>query len=216
MGRWAGAFSGVVGSGDGIGPPSPACSLVSSGPCTYTSEVQPAFVIDLSALAEMCELPPATLAGFGFHAAVVLLRARGSLDDAPLDLHSERGPGPRGTVKAVQIERGAAESQEDLQESTEHGGAAVGIGVASSVFNLRAFRRLPKGTHADFLLRVGPPGSDSFVRLEVSGVLSQTESPAARLREKVARYKGSEGAAAMAIVAAFRSSGVQAWHSERP
>jgi hypothetical protein len=76
----------------------------------------------------------------------------------------------------------------DPQEATEEGAEGVAISTARRALHRIVFRRLPKGTGADYLMR--DPESkddDAYERLECSGIADGQESATARLRSKLAQ-----------------------------
>jgi len=80
----------------------------------------------------------------------------------------------------------AEETYNDPQEATEEGAEGVALTAARAVLDRVAFRRLPKGRGADYLMRrADARDGDDYERLERSGIGEGDEGIDARLREKV-------------------------------
>lgn len=100
----------------------------------------------------------------------------------------------------------------DPQEATEKGAEAVAIVAARCLLDRVVFRRLPKATGADYLMRplaAADANTDSYARLECSGIADGQETAAGRLRDKIAQLaRYPDGGAGRAIVTRFCSSPV--------
>lgn len=86
----------------------------------------------------------------------------------------------------------------------------MGILVTRRVLDRVVFRRLPKGTGADYLMREAEAAEgDSYERLECSGMGEGQESASMRLRTKIrqlAQFPGNPSG--FAIVTDFRTTPV--------
>jgi len=76
--------------------------------------------------------------------------------------------------------------------------------VAREILGRIVFRRLPKGTGADYLMREdGEPNGDRYERLEVSGIGDGHETASARLSAKIDQLRRHDGPSGVAIVTRF-------------
>jgi hypothetical protein len=118
---------------------------------------------------------------------------------ASVVLERLHGPGERDAAlvheddasRAAEIERVPVDERDhatygDMQEATEEGAEGIAISVAQRVLGRVVFRRLPKRTGADYLMR--DPRSteaDGYERLECSGIAEGQETATSRLRSKL-------------------------------
>jgi hypothetical protein len=89
-------------------------------------------------------------------------------------------------IHRVPVDDRARAAYGDLQEATEEGAEAVALMVTRRVLNRIVVQRLPKGTGADYLMRVPEAAlDDSYERLECSGIAEGQDSATSRLRSKL-------------------------------
>jgi hypothetical protein len=118
-------------------------------------------------------------------ASVVLDRHHGHGDRDLAAVH-EGDTARAAEIRRVPVDDRARDTYADPQEATEEGAEGIAILMARRMLDRIVFRRLPKGTGADYLMR--DPRSrdgDTYERLECSGIADGQESATARLRSKL-------------------------------
>lgn len=141
---------------------------------------------DLQRLPADTELSRPVAEAIGLAASVVLERLHGARLDDPAVVHGGSDGGRAALIARLPLDDRARSSYADPQEATEEGGEGVGVVTARHVLDRIVFRRLPKGTGADYLMRdPGAPDGDAYERLECSGIGDGKESAEARLRSKL-------------------------------
>lgn len=146
-----------------------------------------AIVLDLGAIDDATELEPPYAEVRAIAATVLLERNHGPRESDPTALHHE------DHCRSAQLIRRAVTPRADLTydepiQATEEAAEAVAFLVARRVLNRIAYARCRTRTGADYRLRrPGAADSDSYERLEVSGIGGGTERAASRLREKLTR-----------------------------
>jgi hypothetical protein len=114
-------------------------------------------------------------------------------------------------IERVPVDARARDTYADPEEAAEEGAEGIAMLLARRVLNRIVFRRLPKATGADYLMR--EPQShdvDGYERLECSGIGFGQESATARLRsklEQLARYPAQPPG--RAVVTHFRMAPVE-------
>jgi hypothetical protein len=144
-------------------------------------------VLDLEHLPAEVELSRPVALAIALAASVVLDRMHGERDHYPAELCSG-GEARPAHLRRLPVDDTARNTYADPQEATEEGGEGVAVLLASRVLERIVFRRLPKGTGADYLMR-DPHGveGDQYERLECSAIADGREPTAARLRGKLAQ-----------------------------
>jgi hypothetical protein len=118
-------------------------------------------------------------------ASVVLDHHHGKGERDLAVIHSD-GESHSAQIHRVPVDGRARDTYADPQEATEEGAEGVAIIMARRVLNRIVFRRLPKGTGADYLMRdPEAKDGDAYERLECSGIADGQESATARLRSKL-------------------------------
>jgi hypothetical protein len=145
-------------------------------------------VLDLTALPASAELSRPVSEALALAASVVLDHLHGMRERHAAAIHG-RGARRAGEVVRVPVDDVGRATYADRQEATEEGGEGVALLVARHVLDRIVFRRLPKSTGADYLMRDPrlPEDSDAYERLECSGIGDGRESAAARLERKIAQ-----------------------------
>lgn len=170
----------------------------------------PPLDLNLAQLGSTADLSAAQLACFGEAASSVLEETQGMEPPhaAQVKVHSKSID---ALLRPVALDEKARRGLEDRDEATEWGAVAVALMVVDGVLNRRVFARLPKGTGADYRMReVGSTGSDSYERLECSGIRQGDESTRARLRTKVRQLSTfPSGGPGYAVVVNFREKPVE-------
>lgn len=171
--------------------------------------VTPLVILDLAALPAETELSRSVAAALGLAASVVLDRIAAGRERDPA-LIVGGGTSRPAELRRVGVDDAARATYADHQEATEEGAEGVGMLVARRVLDRIVFRRLPKGTGADYLMR-DPRAEDDDVyeRLECSGIAEGQESAAARLRTKIrqlAQFPAQPPG--VAVVTSFRAEPV--------
>ena len=141
--------------------------------------------LDLHRLPEDTELNRSLAETLALAASVVLDRLHGRLEVFSAGVHDGQIARDAALVPVLvgEVERA---SFADPQEATEMGGEAVGLLTARRVLNRIVFRRLPKHTGADYLMRDPALGQgDVYERLECSGIADGGESASSRLGAKI-------------------------------
>jgi hypothetical protein len=169
------------------------------------SEREKPVVLDLPRLHAEVELSRPVAQAIALAASVVLDRLHGAKESHPAKLHEASGP-RLAELRRSPVDDLARNSYGDPQEATEKGGEAVAIALAKTVLERIVFRRLPKGTGADYLMR-NPLSlrTDEYERLECSAIGDGQEETTARLRSKLnqlARYPDQPPG--WAVVTCFR------------
>jgi hypothetical protein len=166
--------------------------------------------LDLAALPVEAELSRPVAEALALAASVVLDRLHGAREGDAAILHGHASP-RTGELRRVPVDAAARATYADPQEATEEGGEGVAVVVARRVLDRIVFRRLPKGTGADYFMRDPEVvEGDTYERLECSGIEDGQETAAARLRsklEQLARFpKEPPG---WAVVTSFRMEPVE-------
>lgn len=146
---------------------------------------QDPLTLDLQRLSAETELSRPVAEAIGLAASVVLERLHGP---GASDLAMVHGDGAERTavIGRVLVDGPARATYADPQEATEEGGEGVGVATAHRVLERIVFRRLPKGTGADYLMRDPSTGDgDAYERLECSGIGDGRDPAEARLRSKL-------------------------------
>jgi hypothetical protein len=116
---------------------------------------------------------------------VVLDRVRGPRERDGATVHGD-GAERAADIRRVPVDDRAHATYADAQEATEEGAEGIAIVVARRMLGHVVFRRLPKGTGADYLMRdPGADDGDAYERLECSGIADGQEAATARLRSKI-------------------------------
>jgi hypothetical protein len=143
-------------------------------------------------------------------ASVVLERVHGERTRDAAKVHEDE-VGRSAHIQRVPIDDRARDTYADPQEATEEGAEGIAIAVARRMLDRIVFRRLPKGTGADYFMRdPRSNGGDTYERLECSGISDGQESAVTRLRSKIeqlARYPGHSSG--RAVVTHFRMKPVE-------
>jgi hypothetical protein len=173
--------------------------------------------LDLTTLPDEVELSQAVSKALALAASVVLDRTHGSEKRIAANVL-------RGTVRLAaeirptMVDARARASYGDPQEATEEGAEGIGVSAALHVLDRIVFRRLPKGTGADYLMRDPSIGDgDGYERLECSGIADGEELATARLRTKLgqlARYPTQPPG--HAVVTSFRATPVEIHIARHP
>ena len=165
--------------------------------------------VDLGRLSEVVEMSRQVVEALALAASVVIDQVHG-VSEIELELENTSR---RFLVRAVEVNERARETYSDPDEATEEAAEAMGIALAPRIFERVVFRRLPKGTGADYLMRA--PGSTdeaSFERLECSGMARGTAPATDRLnakREQVTR--GVSSFPGRVMVTDFRTRPLRAY-----
>ncbi len=162
------------------------------------------------------------LGGYLREACIVCLRHSGHASGAPLSLQGNalpKKPFITLTWKTPPLPQNAPQAHADCQDATEDGAVAVAILLITEFTEYRIVARAPKGEGYDYFLRpknAAPPDNDNFlaanrdapntyIHLEVSGILKQTKANTIqkRLRAKQKRFQtlGTQGKNLIVIVA---------------
>lgn len=167
-------------------------------------------VLDLAALPDAVDLSRPVVEAVALAASVVLdkLHGPGSRDAASIRVGRSRRT---AEILRVAVDDEARDTYGDFQEATEEGGEAIALAVARPVLDRVVFRRLPKATGADYLMRsTTVTRSDEYERLECSALAEgEKETAEARLQKKLdqlARYP--DYPPGKAVVTDFRSTPV--------
>jgi hypothetical protein len=114
-------------------------------------------------------------------------------------------------IHRVPIDDRARATYADAQEATEEGAEGIAVLLARRMLGRIVFRRLPKGTGADYLMRdPGANDSDAYERLECSGIADGQESATARLRSKIEQLaRFPDQPPGRAVVTHFRQEPVE-------
>lgn len=168
-----------------------------------------AVILDLSALPAETELSRPVAEALALAASVMLDHFAPTRERDPAVIVGG-GASWTSELRRVRVDDAARATYADHQEATEEGAEGVGISVARRALERVVFRRLPKGTGADYLMRgLHETEGDDYERLECSGIAFGQESASARLRTKLrqlARFpKGPPG---VAIVTDFHETPV--------
>lgn len=161
--------------------------------------------LDLTVLAQETELSAPVVQAIALAASVVLDRLHPSRAIDPARV--VQGSSERlATVRRVPVDAQARDSYGDPQEATEEGVEGLAIAAARKALDRIVFRRLPKGTGADYLMRdPAANDGDAYERLECSGIAEGSESAGTRMREKLAQLaKVPNQPAGFAAVTDFR------------
>ena len=166
--------------------------------------------LDLRQLPSDSELSRPVAEALAIAASVVLDRVHGQQDGYPAEIHGDENM-RAALLRCVPIGDAERATYGDSQEATEEGGEGVAIAVARRALGRIVFRRLPKGTGADYLMRDPASASDdSYERLECSAIADGQESPSARLGKKLdqlARFPAHPPG--KAVVTSFRERPVE-------
>jgi hypothetical protein len=120
-------------------------------------------------------------------ASVVLDQLHGRRDRDAAVIHGDDAS-RAAEIRRVAVDDRARDTYTDPQEATEEGAEGIAVVMARRVLNRIVFRRLPKGTGADYLMRdPRSKDADAYERLECSGIADGQESATARLRGKLAQ-----------------------------
>ena len=142
-------------------------------------------LLDLAALPAETELSRPVAEALALAASVVLDRFS---PDRERDAASILGGAVSlaAELRRVAVDAAARETYADHQEATEEGAEGVAILVARRVLARTVFRRLPKMTGADYLMRDPEvTDGDTYERLECSGIADGQDSASGRLRTKL-------------------------------
>jgi len=127
--------------------------------------------------------------------AAVCLEDQGHVE--PVALHIRRIDEPHYSLQWPNVSEQMRRAYHDLQCATELGACGVALLLVRSVTGLTAIQASRKGTGFDYWL--GPDGDgdslvfDNAARLEVSGLLSGTDSQfATRLKQKLRQTETSD------------------------
>jgi hypothetical protein len=172
-------------------------------------ELPAPIVLSLPDLPSEVELSRSVAEALAIAASVVLdqHQGQGDLDAATVD----DGEGLKAAqIRRVGVDDRARDTYADAQEATEEGAEAIALRVAKHTLGRVVFRRLPKGTGADYLMRDPCARSaDAYERLECSGIAEGTESASARLRSKLAQLaRFPDHPPGRAVVTHFRTKPV--------
>lgn len=169
-----------------------------------------AIVLDLGAIHDATELEPPYAEVRAIAATVLLERNHGPRESYPAELHHEERRRSAQLVRRAVTSRADRTYDEPIQ-ATEEAAEAVAFLVARRVLNRIAYARCRTRTGADYRLRhPGAADSDSYERLEVSGIGGGTERTLNRLREKLTRMaEYPEEPPGFAIVTNFRDEPVE-------
>ena len=174
-------------------------------------------VLDLRTLPAATELSRPVAEAIALAASVVLERIHGSEENRCAVAIHGRGM-TLGEIRRVSVDDAARATYADLQEATEEGAEGVAVIVARQVLDRIVFRRLPKGTGADYLMR--DPAStdkDRYERLECSGIGDGAESATSRLESKLQQLaRFPEQPPGQAVVTSFRMTPVEIRHGSFP
>jgi hypothetical protein len=167
-------------------------------------------LIDLGALPEEVELSRCVSEAVALAASVVVDRFHGGTEVIPAEIH-QTDRKRTASVRPVPVDDVARASFGDPQEATEDGGEAIGLSIAYRMLSRVAFRRLPKHTGADYLVRPKAKAfGDDYERLECSGIGDGSETASSRVQAKIlqiARYP--EYPPGHAVVTSFRASPIE-------
>jgi hypothetical protein len=146
-------------------------------------------VLDLQRIASEVELSPVIANACALAASVVLDQLHDPRSEDPAFVSGE-GRELEAVIRRVDVDDRARATCADPQESTEEGAEAVAFLTARRVLDRIVFKRLPKRTGADYLMRGpsgGTEGDEEFesLRLECSGIGEGREGAAERLRKKI-------------------------------
>lgn len=174
-------------------------------------------VLDLRRLPDETELCRPVSEAIALAASVVLDRLHGGRASYPAELQGQ-GEIVQAELRPLPVDDRARNSYADPQEATEEGGEGVAVLLSRRVLDRIVFRRLPKGTGADYLMRnPGSVGGDAYERLECSAIGEGQEATAARLREKLAQLaRFPTHPSGWAVATRFRAEPVEIhfgrWH----
>jgi hypothetical protein len=167
-------------------------------------------VLSLRDLPAEVELSRPVSEALALAASVVLDRHQGQKERDVAAIHRD-DTSQAAEIHRVPIDGQARATYADLQEATEEGAEGVAMILARRALNRIVFRRLPKGTGADYLMR--DPESkddDAYERLECSGIADGQETATSRLRsklEQLARFPNQPPG--RAVVTHFRMKPVE-------
>jgi hypothetical protein len=149
------------------------------------SSLSPPVHLSLLGLPTDVELSRPVSEALALAASVVLERLHGPRDGDDAVVHGD-DIRRAAEIRRVPVDERAHATYADPQEATEEGAEGIAIVMARHVLERIVFRRLPKGTGADYLMR--DPRSqdgDAYERLECSGIADGQETAASRLRGKL-------------------------------
>lgn len=171
--------------------------------------------LDLADLPKHGELSRSILEALALAASVCLERCHGTRAQDPAEILGS-GKNWKANIRRAPLDAQAHATYGDPQEATEHGAVGVAVLVVSRVLDKVVFRRLPKRTGADYLVRdARGPAGDDYERLECSGISSGDESTQTRLARKLGQLaRFPEQPKGIAMVTNFRSNPV-AVHFDR-
>lgn len=169
----------------------------------------PTLVLDLGAMGDTTDLEDGYADLRAVAATVVLKGIHGHRPEDPFELEHDE-PRVGHLVRRNVSERADLTYDEPIQ-ATEEAAEAVAFLVARRVLDRVAYGRCRTRTGADYRLRrPGDADTDTYERLEVSGISGKTEQPAARLRDKLERMgEYPHEPPGFAIVTCFRDDPVQ-------
>jgi hypothetical protein len=141
--------------------------------------------LDLTALPDECELSRPVAEAIALAASVVLHRLRPPRQVDPARVVQANSDQP-ANVRRAGVDARAEATYADPQEATEEGAEALAILAARRVLGRIVFRRLPKATGADYLMRdPAANDGDAYERLECSGIAEGEETVATRMGKKL-------------------------------
>ncbi len=167
-------------------------------------------VLDLRTLPEHCELLRSVAEALAAAATVVLERLQGP-GERDLALVRNAEVQREGVVVRTAIDDAARATYDDPQEATEEGAEAVAILVAKRLLDRVVYRRLPKETGADYMMRDPRfDGRDHVERLECSGIGDGRDATARRLEQKIEQLgRYPDEPPGQAIVTNFRTTPIE-------
>lgn len=170
---------------------------------------KPPATLDLRRIEHECDILPDTARSLAAAASVTLERKHGRREEDPATVR-DGSSSHDVRIQRVAVTAQARDTYGDHDEATEEGAEAIAYLVASHVLDRVVFSRLPKKTGADWKMRRrSERNTDVYERLECSGIASDGESMASRLREKVDRFDKYPGPRGCAIVTHFGERPVQ-------
>ena len=167
--------------------------------------------LDLADLPDAVELSRPFSEALALAASVVLDRLYGQRERHPAEIHGDDTHWV-AEIRRIPVDDRARATYADPQEATEEGAEGIALITARRALDRIVFRRLPKGTGADYLMRDprSKDGDDAYERLECSGIADGQESATARLRSKIAQLaRFPDHPAGRAVVTSFRVEPVE-------
>jgi hypothetical protein len=166
-------------------------------------------VLDLQTLEQHTRLTAPVVQFMAECAAVLLSSRHPAASEVPASL------GLSGANKEAHLRWGPVTEQMvnthgDLQEATEYAAYGISALAVRKALGLVVFRRLPKHTGADYLMRNDSSDDDRYTRLECSGIFQgEKETTSGRLKEKLEQLAKYEGYPGYAMVVNLRANPVE-------